>query len=153
MSVPNFNKSPSLLLPKMRHRAREEYARYVAGDVLAHISVLSQKHFINIDGQTLGIRKRHRIFADNQKCVFCDLSISVCIIERSQNEPWHVHFYGERSGRLVLFTLDHMIPRSHGGTNAIKNLQTMCEDCNTRKGNICTDPFAAARLRHRGTIT
>lgn len=32
-------------------------------------------------------------------------------------------------------TLDHIVPRSKGGTNAVDNLQTMCRSCNTEKGN------------------
>lgn len=32
-------------------------------------------------------------------------------------------------------TVDHMKPRVHGGSNDYKNLQTMCEGCNRRKGD------------------
>jgi 5-methylcytosine-specific restriction endonuclease McrA len=35
-------------------------------------------------------------------------------------------------------TQDHIMPRVHGGEDKIENLQTMCRECNQRKG--CTIP-------------
>lgn len=34
-----------------------------------------------------------------------------------------------------LLTVDHKLPRSKGGSNRRRNLQTMCPDCNKQKGN------------------
>lgn len=31
-------------------------------------------------------------------------------------------------------TIDHVIPRSRGGTDDLGNLQTLCRTCNSRKG-------------------
>lgn len=38
----------------------------------------------------------------------------------------------EKAG--VSLTIDHVIPKSKGGTNDPTNLQTLCHDCNRIKG-------------------
>jgi len=38
-------------------------------------------------------------------------------------------------GSRTNLTLDHVLPRSHGGGDAWENLITACHECNTRKGN------------------
>jgi 5-methylcytosine-specific restriction endonuclease McrA len=49
-------------------------------------------------------------------------------------------FYADRfrciaCGARNNLTVDHLIPRSKGGTNDITNLVTRCEPCNRAKGD------------------
>jgi hypothetical protein len=60
----------------------------------------------------------------------------------SQPESPHANLYGVgRDGKLVLFTKDHIQPKSKGGSNNLWNLQTMCETCNCEKGSMDNEKF------------
>ncbi len=49
---------------------------------------------------------------DNHKCVYCN-----------------------RSGKRQRLELDHVVPRSHGGTDPYDNLVAACRPCNRQRGN------------------
>jgi hypothetical protein len=46
---------------------------------------------------------------------------------------WHCRICGRELTKETV-TIDHVIPVSKGGTNAIENLQPLCRSCNSRKG-------------------
>jgi 5-methylcytosine-specific restriction endonuclease McrA len=69
----------------------------------------------------IGKVRRRRIYArDGHRCVYC----------------------GRLAERL---TLDHLVSRSHGGTNVTENLVTACMDCNRRRGNLPVCEFICGR--------
>ena len=39
-----------------------------------------------------------------------------------------------RCGSYEQLSIDHIVPRSKGGTDDLRNLQTLCHSCNARKG-------------------
>ena len=49
--------------------------------------------------------------------------------------PFHLNLYGINNGEEVMMTKDHIVPKSKGGSNGLKNMQTMCTVCNEIKGN------------------
>jgi hypothetical protein len=55
-----------------------------------------------------GINKRALIFARDGKCLNC--------------------------GTIQSLTIDHILPKSKGGSNEFENLQTLCKRCNLIKG-------------------
>jgi len=53
-----------------------------------------------------------------------------------------LEFYGHRClrrGSRESITVDHVVPLSLGGSNAIENIQPLCERCNTEKGATIRD--------------
>ncbi len=75
-------------------------------------------------------------FKKSQVCVKCGLKASYFRRESSLNENPHLNMYGVNEfDEEVLFTKDHIIPRSKGGKDILENLQTMCSECNSEKGN------------------
>jgi 5-methylcytosine-specific restriction endonuclease McrA len=53
---------------------------------------------------------------------------------------WCCAYCGRRTKFL---TFDHIIPRSSGGSNRIKNLVPACHTCNLEKGKMNVELFAA----------
>jgi hypothetical protein len=69
-------------------------------------------------------RKRLSILSrDNWRCVFCDGDLTV-----------------------LRATLDHLLPRSRGGTNDARNLAAACGPCNRRKGDKTLAEFGREEL-------
>ena len=71
----------------------------------------------------------------------------------------HVLF-GQQEGRcngcggefpFRMFDVDHVIPRSRGGTDHIENLQLLCTHCNRTKGDRPME-YLVARLRETGVV-
>lgn len=86
-------------------------------------------------------RKRLRVFVTyGVDCYYCGLPGSYFAVERHENDRgsgWHLNLYGEipnGSGRRMM-TIDHVIPKSKGGSNKINNLRPACYKCNTKKSN------------------
>jgi 5-methylcytosine-specific restriction endonuclease McrA len=64
--------------------------------------------------------------------------------------PPHFNLYGfNRCGHEILFTMDHIIPKSEGGSTSEKNLQLLCEPCNALKRNHVMSLSELRRKRKR----
>lgn len=53
------------------------------------------------------------------KCIHCNTKIILTL-----------------QGDTVSATLEHIVPKGHGGTNDIKNLALACNPCNNHKGRF-----------------
>lgn len=83
--------------------------------------------------------QRYTVFRKSCVCVTCGVEGTVMCLDTKPNDQKHsrAHFnlYGIMpSGRVVMMTKDHIVPKVEGGTNELSNYQTMCETCNHKKG-------------------
>lgn len=44
-----------------------------------------------------------------------------------------------KNGQIELFNIDHIIPKSKGGSNSVINCQITCAECNTKKSSQLTN--------------
>lgn len=72
------------------------------------------------------------------KCVSCNLPADFFAIEEINSKSFNgltINMYGVNNNKEILFTKDHIIPKSLGGADCQENYQTMCWNCNQQKGN------------------
>lgn len=81
----------------------------------------------------------------NPKCVSCSRIGTTFLLQSHTGELPHLNlfaFTGEREPQTwksmwkKMMTKDHIIPKCMGGSDEIHNLQTMCSECNHKKGGI-----------------
>jgi 5-methylcytosine-specific restriction endonuclease McrA len=84
---------------------------------------------------------RYCVFLNSLQCVSCGMKGIFFAIEKDKAVTaniYHLNLYSVNSlSEEILFTKDHIIPRSKGGKDILSNYQTMCKTCNHNKGNIC----------------
>ena len=96
---------------------------------------------INFDGLNLKIRsQRYQLFLSQETtCVCCGMKATHYASERFRSDkkgPAHLNLYGiDENGDEVMFTKDHIIPKSKGGSNKLENYQVLCAKCNVEKGD------------------
>lgn len=81
--------------------------------------------------------RRVQVFSFSPKCNSCPRYIQEVRLYRTVRNKATFKFY---SADGTKFTIDHIVPRSKNGSNGTSNLQTMCYDCNQKKG-AKNDPY------------
>ncbi len=77
-----------------------------------------------------------RVYAVNGcTCANCGLVGNTIIAWKDNGGSDHIDLFHKTRSRLVLMNRDHIIPKSKKGSNTDWNYQTMCEKCNSKKGN------------------
>jgi hypothetical protein len=85
-------------------------------------------------------------------CKACGLKATHFAVERfegSRLPSTHLNLYGVRGEIEVLFTKDHKVPKSKGGSNGLNNMQVMCQPCNSLKGSRNSREFLQWRQGHK----
>lgn len=74
-------------------------------------------------------------------CVCCGLTANKAYVEIQKEQfesgsTAHINLYHvDSNGKRILFTKDHIIPKSKGGKDIQENYQVMCFPCNQKKGD------------------
>ena len=83
---------------------------------------------------------RIRLMGRTQVCAACQAKGDHFWVESNSKDKdrkpcgWHLNLYAlNHYGHPVLMTLDHIVPRSKGGTKAADNIQLLCTACNNAK--------------------
>ena len=97
-----------------------------------------------IDGSKVTSLRMKTFANSGWSCASCGL-VALFFAREHQDHPSqpdkiHWNLYGTRGEAEVLFTHDHIKPRSKGGENALHNTQTMCSPCNAEKADTWTSP-------------
>jgi len=96
---------------------------------------------VQVDDQTWTTKldsQRYQVFKNSTECVVCGLKgthFRLDTYNRDTPPSCHFNLYAEVDGQPVLFTKDHIQPKSKGGANSVRNYQAMCLPCNMRKAN------------------
>lgn len=99
-----------------------------------------ENFFRRFDGERVSMNNaKYHVFKKNRRCVCCGLEGKFLALEqcrcKDEESLYHFNMYGFVNGREILFTKDHILPKSKGGTNTLDNYQTMCVQCNAEKGD------------------
>lgn len=79
--------------------------------------------------------KKLLLFKKSPICVGCGCEGTIFHLEENEYGKRILNLFAIKGDKEVMMTIDHIIPRSKGGTRDQFNLQVMCFDCNLRKGN------------------
>ena len=117
------------------------YDKFEAGAMLTELARCEGKPYIWMSPQgwtwdVNSVSQRYTLFKKHRCCAVCGIEGTIMALEshKKHSRP-HFNMYAISNGHEILMTKDHIKPKSKGGSNNMKNYQTMCEQCNTRKGN------------------
>lgn len=130
MKDPNLLRKEELpvqnVLPQVIYTPRELSAQ-------AHPEALK-----NIAGDLINMTslKLQTFASDGVRCRICGCKGAYFAKEKYPGEPYyHLNLYALKGEREVLMTKDHIVPLAAGGRDRLKNFQTLCVECNRKKGD------------------
>lgn len=117
-------------------------------DIGPILAAISDPEVFNIEllGEKIHVSSvRLQTFAfKGLRCTFCGKEASFFAVEKHHvnDGGFHINLYGWKRGsghmnprEELLFTRDHIIPKSKGGPDVLENMQPACERCNRLKND------------------
>lgn len=77
----------------------------------------------------------HLMIRDGSKCIHCGKEPTLYAMGKDLSNRWHMDLYSEEVDGLLMFTIDHIHPKSKGGEDNLENYQMLCKICNEDKGD------------------
>jgi len=139
--LPNFNKYVITLPAHVIFERLSEMGPYAGPKRKRKWRWKNGKTIFEINGQAAYVKyhKELEIFQRNPQCQRCHrLGTQFLVFSRfpSQQHRDSSHLNLQFvTGDFYLMTIDHIVPKAHGGSNDSNNLQTMCWRCNCDKGD------------------
>lgn len=108
-------------------------AQYPVDEALALLD--TDKDHIVLHGYRVKTRsQRYDLFRENISCVMCGALGRIMSLQTFSNDKKVAHFnLFKDENEDVLFSKDHIMPKSKGGPNKMWNYQTMCQHCQLTK--------------------
>lgn len=79
--------------------------------------------------------KRLRVFNHKgTKCLNCGIGATTLALGEDRGGRKHWDLYCLKDGQFIPLTVDHIFPKSLGGSSDLSNLQPLCQPCNKEKG-------------------
>lgn len=114
------------------------YPIQVVFDALSDNLFERKSKYIIFDGEEIKANsQRYQVFwLKGCTCCKCGLQAQYFALERhASQERYHLNLYARVNDNEILFTKDHIVPKSKGGKDILENYQTMCLLCNMEKGD------------------
>lgn len=140
---------------KHRNPSTQRYIRHSYWKVTEVLALLkkskskSLKYFSVPPGRVKTTTTKNSLFLLNAtkwsgqcRCDICGLVGQYFVLEKeaATTPSYHFNLYSldPKTHQEIYFNIDHIRPKSKGGTNEMKNLQLTCQVCNSHKANRFT---------------
>jgi 5-methylcytosine-specific restriction endonuclease McrA len=125
---------------KGRQKSYKRLADFKPEEVLPLTSSGAAPREFVIRGEAFKVKMasaRYSCFKKSLACVTCGIVGTKMILELPPNTNIpHFNLYAvDDQQQLILMTKDHIIPKSRGGKDSLRNFQTMCTICNCEKAD------------------
>jgi 5-methylcytosine-specific restriction endonuclease McrA len=124
--------------------SRVVYADYPVEEILPFTGPAAPQMLIQFNGYEVHVHMdslRYQVFRESLECCECGIVGTVMRLEVDRSGhiavPHRAHFnlYAVTADGLVLMTRDHILPACFGGPEKLRNMRTMCSNCNGARGN------------------
>lgn len=109
LNITSWRRAMVMLLKGKAEGLEHDPARLIRDDLLLP-TVIRLRQFVRVPYKPLPLTRRNLFQRDGHRCQYCGFS-------------------GDR------LSIDHVLPRSRGGSDSWENVTTACLPCNVRKGN------------------